>query len=69
MGSNDNGVHREPWNKGKIVGQKAPLKVKVKVKDRPLNALLFERLRRQGRRSAFCLFADGTLSTIADSGD
>jgi hypothetical protein len=23
-----NSVHREPWNKGKIVGQKAPLKVK-----------------------------------------
>ena len=23
-----NGVHREPWNKGKIVGQKAPFKVK-----------------------------------------
>jgi integrase len=22
-----NGVHREPWNKGKIVGQKAPFKV------------------------------------------
>jgi hypothetical protein len=21
-------VHREPWNKGKIVGQKAPFKVK-----------------------------------------
>ncbi len=23
-----NAVHREPWNKGKIVGQKAPFKVK-----------------------------------------
>ena len=23
-----NGVHREPWNKGKIVGQKAPFKLK-----------------------------------------
>ncbi len=23
-----NGIHREPWNKGKIVGQKAPFKVK-----------------------------------------
>ena len=21
-------VHREPWNKGKIVGQKAPFKIK-----------------------------------------
>src|ERR1019366_2472774 len=25
---NANAVHREPWNKGKIVGQKAPFKVK-----------------------------------------
>jgi len=24
MGSVANAVHREPWNKGKIVGQKAP---------------------------------------------
>jgi hypothetical protein len=23
-----NTIHREPWNKGKIVGQKAPSKVK-----------------------------------------
>jgi hypothetical protein len=23
-----NSVHREPWNKGKLVGQKAPLKLK-----------------------------------------
>ena len=30
MGSNATGVHREPWNKGKIVGHKAPFKVKVK---------------------------------------
>ena len=28
MGSNANAVHREPWNKGKIVGQKAPFKIK-----------------------------------------
>ena len=28
MGSNVNAGHREPWNKGKIVGQKAPLKLK-----------------------------------------
>ena len=28
MESNINAVHREPWNKGKIVGQKAPFKVK-----------------------------------------
>jgi hypothetical protein len=26
MGSSANAVHREPWNKGKIVGQKAPFK-------------------------------------------
>jgi hypothetical protein len=28
MGSNVVASHREPWNKGKIVGQKAPFKVK-----------------------------------------
>jgi site-specific recombinase XerC len=27
MGSGANAVHREPWNKGKIVGQKAPFQV------------------------------------------
>ena len=28
MGSVANAVHREPWNKGKIVGQKTPFKLK-----------------------------------------
>jgi hypothetical protein len=28
MGSVSNAVHREPWNKGKIVGQKAAFKIK-----------------------------------------
>ena len=28
MGTAGNTAHREPWNKGKIVGQKAPFKVK-----------------------------------------
>jgi len=28
MGSAANAAHREPWNKGKIVGQKAPFKLK-----------------------------------------
>lgn len=28
MGSVASSIHREPWNKGKIVGQKAPFKVK-----------------------------------------
>ena len=28
MGSATNTAHREPWNKGKIVGQKAPFKLK-----------------------------------------
>jgi hypothetical protein len=28
MESNANAAHREPWNKGKIVGQKAPFKIK-----------------------------------------
>ena len=28
MGTAGNAIHREPWNKGKIVGQKAPFKLK-----------------------------------------
>jgi hypothetical protein len=28
MGTAGNVVHREPWNKGKLVGQKAPFKLK-----------------------------------------
>jgi hypothetical protein len=28
MGTAGNAAHREPWNKGKIVGQKAPFKLK-----------------------------------------
>jgi site-specific recombinase XerD len=28
MGSTSSSSHREPWNKGKIVGQKAPFKIK-----------------------------------------
>ena len=28
MGSNANAVHHEPWNKGKIVGQKVPFRLK-----------------------------------------
>ena len=28
MGTAGNAAHREPWNKGKIIGQKAPFKLK-----------------------------------------
>jgi hypothetical protein len=28
MGTTGNAAHREPWNKGKIVGEKAPFKLK-----------------------------------------
>lgn len=28
MGSNVNAVYREPWNKGKIIGQEAPSRIK-----------------------------------------
>ena len=28
MGTAGGVVHREPWNKGKLVGQKAPFKLK-----------------------------------------
>jgi site-specific recombinase XerD len=30
MGTTGNPIHREPWNKGKLVGQKAPFKLKDK---------------------------------------
>ena len=29
MGTGANTVRREPWNKGKIVGQKAPFKIRA----------------------------------------
>ena len=32
MGSTANAVHREPWNKGKIVGQKAHSKLESTVR-------------------------------------
>jgi len=28
MGTAGNAIHREPWNKGKIVGQEAPFKLR-----------------------------------------
>lgn len=28
MGATANATHREPWNKGKIIGQKAPFKLR-----------------------------------------
>ena len=28
MGTTGSAAHREPWNKGKLVGQKAPFKLK-----------------------------------------
>ena len=33
MESTASTLSRKPWNKGKTVGQKAPFKVKVKIKD------------------------------------
>ena len=49
MGSIANAVHREPWNKGKIVGQKAPfkpkdiwaLRVRLQMEDRVRELALF----------------------------
>lgn len=45
MGSAANTVHREPWNKGKIVGQKAPFKLKD-ICDRYLTLMAYAGLRR-----------------------
>ena len=49
MESIANGSHREPWNKGKIVGQKAPfkpqeiwaLRVRLQMEGRPRELALF----------------------------
>ena len=49
MGSAANAAHREPWNKGKIVGQKAPfkprdiwaLRVRLQMEDRVRDLALF----------------------------
>ena len=49
MDSNVNAAHREPWNKGKIVGQKAPfkprdiwaLRVRLQMEDRVRDLALF----------------------------
>ena len=45
MGSEANAVHREPWNKGKIVGQKASFKLKGQVGRRSLRNWCCRRLR------------------------
>ena len=57
MESNANAVHREPWNKGKIVGQKAPFKVK------DIWALRV-RLQMQGRARELALFNLGIDSKL-----
>lgn len=37
MGKAGSTVHREPWNKGKLVGQKAPFKLKdIRAPAKPL---------------------------------
>ena len=57
MGSNANAVHGEPWNKGKIVGQKAPFKLK------DIWALRI-RLRMEGRVRELALFNLGIDSKL-----
>ena len=49
METNDTSVHHEPWNKGKIVGQKAPFKLE------DIWALRV-RLQMEGRDREFALF-------------
>jgi hypothetical protein len=58
MESNVIAVHRVPWNKGKIVGQKAPFKVKV------IWALRF-RLQMESRVRELALFNLGIDSNCA----
>jgi integrase len=57
MGSNANAIHREPWNKGKIVGQKAPFKLK------DIWALRV-RLQMEGRARELALFNLGIDSKL-----
>ena len=57
MGSNANAVHHEPWNKGKIVGQKAPFKLK------DIRALRV-RLQMEGRVRELALFNLGIDSKL-----
>jgi hypothetical protein len=59
MGSNVNAGHREPWNKGKIVGQKAPFKVK------DIWALRV-RLQLEDRVRELALFISGSTASCAD---
>ena len=57
MGTTVNVVHREPWNKGKIVGQKAPFKLKD-------NRALRVRLQLAGRVLDLALFNLGIDSKL-----
>lgn len=57
MESNASAVHREPWNKGKIVGQKAPFKLK------DIWALRI-RLQMEGRARELALFNLGIDSKL-----
>src|SRR5450631_4158350 len=57
MGSATNAAHREPWNKGKIVGQKVPFKPK------DIWALRV-RLQMEGRARELALFNLGIDSKL-----
>ena len=57
MESDASAVHREPWNKGKIVGQKAPFKLK------DIWALRI-RLQMEGRVRELALFNLGVDSKL-----
>lgn len=57
METSDDSVHREPWNKGKVVGQKAPFKLK------DIWALRV-RLQMQGRVRELALFNLGIDSKL-----
>jgi site-specific recombinase XerC len=57
MGTAGNVVHRKPWNKGKLVGQKAPFKLK------DIWALLV-RLQMEGRVRELALFNLGIDSKL-----
>ena len=57
MGTAGNATHREPWNKGKIVGQKAPFKLQ------DIWALCV-RLQKESRVRELALFNQGNDSKL-----
>jgi hypothetical protein len=68
MGSAANASHREPWNKGKIVGQKVPFKPKdiwaLRVRLQMEGRLRERTMRSPSRRASSHHFGGGLTTTF-----